>query len=466
MHRKPNRTIRPRRSRARLALAFVALATGLIAPFGVAATTVPQQLVLDQVTASTVADRWFPIVRDADVPPDCLVTPAIECPGGIPRAPSTNLRFTRASLAAPLFPPADFGVTAELRVDTVDPIIVNVFGVDCELTVDTSGGTPSTITASTRGSIRSSLLFDYNYIEAGDVVIDGLQPDDVDIGGAGLVCSAYEASPSLLGVVETLLESQLRDLVTAEGPLCGAPGPGLLAICPWFTLGPSVDFGDQALGLSSTQQITITNAGPAYPYFIEIGQITIEGPDASDYSISGDGCSNRTVLMGPCTLDVTFTPSGSGTRSAQLNVPSTWVESPGTVALAGVGVAPTADVSAAISAAAGGGKARSRLTYTITVSNSGPSTATGIVINDALPSQTTFVSATTGQGTCTAPAVGTSGAVRCSIGSLASGASIQIQIVVAVTARRASFTNTVTVSTTTSDPDPSDNIASVTTRVR
>ncbi len=65
------------------------------------------------------------------------------------------------------------------------------------------------------------------------------------------------------------------------------------------------------------------------------------------------------------------------------------------------------------------------LTYTLSYSNNGSAGATGVVITDTLPANTTFVSAT-GGGTLSA------GVVNWSIGALAAGASGSVQLVVRV----------------------------------
>src|SRR5207249_666114 len=44
----------------------------------------------------------------------------------------------------------------------------------------------------------------------------------------------------------------------------------------------------------------------------------------------------------------------------------------------------------------------SNLSYTILVTNAGPATATGVNVSDPLPAQTTFVSANSSQGSCSA----------------------------------------------------------------
>src|SRR5207247_917698 len=65
------------------------------------------------------------------------------------------------------------------------------------------------------------------------------------------------------------------------------------------------------------------------------------------------------------------------------------------------------------------------ITYTLGYSNTGNSGATGVVLSDTIPVNTTFVSAT-GGGALSA------GIVTWSIGSLAAGASASVQLVVRV----------------------------------
>src|SRR4029077_14525592 len=69
--------------------------------------------------------------------------------------------------------------------------------------------------------------------------------------------------------------------------------------------------------------------------------------------------------------------------------------------------------------------AGSNITYTISYSNTGTANATGVVISDTVPANTSFVSAT-GGGTQAA------GVVTWNIGNLAAGASASVQLVVAV----------------------------------
>jgi len=109
------------------------------------------------------------------------------------------------------------------------------------------------------------------------------------------------------------------------------------------------------------------------------------------------------------------------------------------------------------------------ITYSINVSNSGPSGATSLALNDVVPSNTTFVSLTLAAGwSCSTPGVGGTGTVSCTIASMASGASASFTLVVKVNAGTPNttvITNTTTITATSSDPSTANNTATATTTV-
>ena len=93
--------------------------------------------------------------------------------------------------------------------------------------------------------------------------------------------------------------------------------------------------------------------------------------------------------------------------------------------------------------------ATSNLIYTISVTNFGPSSASGVVVTDALPAGVTFVSAS-GNG------INSGGVVNWTLSTLANGAVSNVTVTVTAPAS-GSLTNVASVSTTTGDPNPTNN---------
>ena len=100
------------------------------------------------------------------------------------------------------------------------------------------------------------------------------------------------------------------------------------------------------------------------------------------------------------------------------------------------------------------------LTYTLTVRNAGPDTATNVSVVDSLPAATRFVSVRSSQGVCTGGAV-----IRCSLGTLASGAAATVTIVVRPLEPGA-LINTATVVGAEPEANTANNRASTPTLVR
>jgi uncharacterized repeat protein (TIGR01451 family) len=117
--------------------------------------------------------------------------------------------------------------------------------------------------------------------------------------------------------------------------------------------------------------------------------------------------------------------------------------------------------SADISVANGGASPNpvlsgANITYTINVGDAGPDSATSVEFLDSLPAQTSFVSLNNPAGwNCIAPNVGQSGAVACSLASLATGTA-PFTLVVQTSAALTDGTiisNTPSASSSTGDPN-------------
>jgi hypothetical protein len=108
---------------------------------------------------------------------------------------------------------------------------------------------------------------------------------------------------------------------------------------------PGLGFGNQTVSTTSAAQAeTVTNTGTAN---LTISTVTMGGTNASDFATSADTCTGATIAPNnACTVSVTFTPSGTGSRSASLNFTDNASNSPQTVALSGSGTAPLVSLSA------------------------------------------------------------------------------------------------------------------------
>jgi uncharacterized repeat protein (TIGR01451 family) len=98
------------------------------------------------------------------------------------------------------------------------------------------------------------------------------------------------------------------------------------------------------------------------------------------------------------------------------------------------------------------------LTYTLQITNNGPGVAQGVAVSDPLPTQVTFVSVSTTQGTCTQ----SGGTVTCNIGTMSVGglAIVTINTTAVTFSSTTQADNTASVSSTTSDPNLANNMSS------
>ncbi len=96
----------------------------------------------------------------------------------------------------------------------------------------------------------------------------------------------------------------------------------------------SLDFGDQTVGTSSSPlPVTITNVSA---HVVDFGNIAIVGADPGDFSMTRN-CGRHLGGGASCTVSVTFTPKGTGPRTAALQINDDGGGSPQFVSLSGNG---------------------------------------------------------------------------------------------------------------------------------
>ncbi|MGD0225481.1 MAG: choice-of-anchor D domain-containing protein [Terriglobia bacterium] len=149
---------------------------------------------------------------------------------------------------------------------------------------------------------------------------------------------------------------------TASGPLTGTltvtdnsggvagstqkvslQGTGTVATASFSAL--VLGFPNQAPATTSAPMTeTVTNTGTVN---LAISTVTIGGSNPSDFAKSADTCTGATLTpTSTCTVNVTFTPSASGSFSASVIFTDNAGGSPQTVSLTGTGIGPVATFSA------------------------------------------------------------------------------------------------------------------------
>jgi hypothetical protein len=111
----------------------------------------------------------------------------------------------------------------------------------------------------------------------------------------------------------------------------------------------SVSYPTTAAGASTAQTVTLSDAYTAALSVLP----TISGSDPADFTITGNTCGGSVAPLGTCTLTVSFTPLGTGIRTANLAIANNGAVSPLLITLTGTGTAGTAPVAPVFSPAAG-----------------------------------------------------------------------------------------------------------------
>lgn len=154
---------------------------------------------------------------------------------------------------------------------------------------------------------------------------------NVYVTGGG--CGAF---PSTTGVFQPSCASSLFNAFVAK--VSFTPSAPTVSFSP-----SSLTFASQNVGSSSSaQQITLTNSDAE----LSISGITIGGSNASDYTQTNT-CGSGLAAGAICTIDVTFTPSAAGTRTASVSIADNATGSPQTVSLSGTGTTVSPVVSLA-----------------------------------------------------------------------------------------------------------------------
>jgi hypothetical protein len=173
---------------------------------------------------------------------------------------------------------------------------------------------------------------------------------------------------------------------TANSPESVALGGTGVAPGPAVSVTPAgLMFGSQQVGSSSgAQTVTVQSSGTAP---LSITAISVAGANAGEFAES-DTCPMAPATLAvnaTCTMSVTFSPTASGARTANVAIADNAAGSPQSVGLSGTGTAPAVSLTPA-SLAFGSqsvGKASAAQTLTVKDSGTAPMSITGISVTGA-----------------------------------------------------------------------------------
>ncbi|HUR79150.1 MAG TPA: DUF11 domain-containing protein [Thermoanaerobaculia bacterium] len=206
-------------------------------------------------------------------------------------------------------------------------------------------------------------------------------------------------------------------------------------------------------GPSTAQNVVLTDTLPAGTTFVSVNQTS--GPTFTCGQASNVVTCTRATMAPATTANfsivaaVALSTTGSITNTADVTATTA---DPNTnnnraTSIASVAV-PPADLSITKTASAGDAFVGSNVIYTVTVRNNGPGPADNVVVTDALPANTSLVSAPG----CTGTTV-----LTCNAGTLAPGAQQSFLITVKLPSAPQSVSNTATVTSTTADTTTGNN---------
>jgi len=236
----------------------------------------------------------------------------------------------------------------------------------------------------------------------------------------GVISSAFSANKGGMG---TLYNGRFTTAEIAD--LAAFIGNPTVTAAPAATVNPaSLSFAATTVGQSaSALATTLSNTGNAT---LTVSTLSLSGAAAGDYAISGGSCANGTTLAAGanCTVQIGFTPSATGTRSASLVIAHNATGGSSTVSLSGTGNAvPQATVALSANAIDFGALVSGVASpaRSVTVSNTGQAALTfsSIAVGGATPGIFTL------GGTCattTPVAAGGSCTVTVSANATGSGA--------------------------------------------
>jgi hypothetical protein len=182
------------------------------------------------------------------------------------------------------------------------------------------------------------------------IALTGANPGDYAISGntcpaslgAGASCQVnITFSPTAAGARSAALT--FTDNATGSPQNVPLSGTGFTTAQTLSFNPTSLTFAQQNTGTTSAAQgVTITDTGNTA---VTISSIALTGANPGDYAISGNTCPASLGAGASCQVNITFSPTATGARTAALTFTDNATGSPQNVPLSGTGFTPTQTLS-------------------------------------------------------------------------------------------------------------------------
>ncbi len=241
-------------------------------------------------------------------------------------------------------PTANFNTIASpLAVAGLSPTSAAATSGALDITITGTGFTPNTF-VNWNTSRRSS-----TYVSATQLTLHLIAGDLTQPGGQDIFIGNSVTNSSN---VTCLIGAETSFNVTS-------------AVAPTIQLSPaSIAFGNATVGVPITKPVTVTNNGTSP---ISITNITVTGANTVSFQQTNN-CGSSIAGPGSCTVNVAFSPTGTGARSASVTLNDSLGKQ--NVPLTGTGVAPPISISPA-SIAFGNETVGAPVVKPVTVKNNG-----------------------------------------------------------------------------------------------
>ncbi|HTV56516.1 MAG TPA: SBBP repeat-containing protein [Terriglobia bacterium] len=193
--------------------------------------------------------------------------------------------------------------------------------------------------------------------------------------GQGIALDSSDNAFVTGSTASTNFPTSIGDYQGALGGVAGNAFVGEIeqASAPGLTANPAkINFGNEVLSVKSTaQQIAVVNEGTAA---LSISSITVG--NTTDFAETDNCIGTVAANGGSCTINVTFTPSATGSETSQLTLTDNANSSPQSIALSGSGVTTSSAITLSPTTLTFGPQAVGTVSapQIVTITNSGTST--------------------------------------------------------------------------------------------